>query len=149
MLEGMGMTKTAVVSTRMHVRQTRRRWPLEQKRRIVEATFAPGVSIAQVAREHGVNANQLHSWRRLYETGRLGAQLPPATLLPVRVVAETAGSAPTMRNCLVPEGTQRNARQRRIRTASLIQLDTPRGRLQVEGATDPWTLRIVLESLLA
>jgi hypothetical protein len=28
----------------------------EEKRRIVEATFAPGTSIARVAREHGVNS---------------------------------------------------------------------------------------------
>ncbi len=31
----------------------------EEKRRIVEATFAPGTSIARVAREHGVNSNQV------------------------------------------------------------------------------------------
>ncbi len=30
-----------------------------EKRRIVEATFEPGASIARVAREHGVNANQV------------------------------------------------------------------------------------------
>lgn len=67
MLKDIGMSKAGVVSTPASMRQTRRRWPLEQKRRIVEATFAAGVSIAQVAREHGVNANQLHSWRRLYQ----------------------------------------------------------------------------------
>jgi len=52
----------------------RRRWPLEQKRRIVEASFVPGTSIAAVAREYGVNANQLHSWRRLYQRGQLTSQ---------------------------------------------------------------------------
>lgn len=38
-----------------------RRTP-EQKRRIVEASLVPGVSIARVARKHGVNANQLFQW---------------------------------------------------------------------------------------
>ena len=33
----------------------------EEKRRIVEATFVPGASIARVAREHGVNANQVYA----------------------------------------------------------------------------------------
>ena len=35
----------------------------EEKRRIVEATLAPGASIARVVREHGVNANQVFQWR--------------------------------------------------------------------------------------
>jgi transposase len=149
MLKGIGMSKAAVVSTQARIRQTRRRWPIEQKRRIVEATFTPGVSIAQVAREYGVNANQLHSWRRLHQAGRLGAQSPQATLLPVRVVAESAGTVPAMVTSLDPERIQRAAKPRRGRTPSLMQVDTPRGRLHIQGAADPWTLRIVLESLLA
>ena len=36
----------------------------EEKRRIVEATLVPGASIARVAREHGVNANQVFQWRQ-------------------------------------------------------------------------------------
>lgn len=31
----------------------------DEKRRIVEATLVAGASIARVAREHGVNANQV------------------------------------------------------------------------------------------
>lgn len=149
MLKGIGMSKAVVVSAQARIRQTRRRWPLEQKRRIVEATFTPGVSIAQVAREHGVNANQLHSWRRLHQAGRLGAQSAPATLLPVRVVAEPAGTVPAMVTSLVAEKVQPAAKPRPGRATSLMQVDTPRGRLHIQGAADPWTLRIVLESLLA
>ena len=37
----------------------RQRRSAEEKRRIVEATLVPGTSIARVAREHGVNANQV------------------------------------------------------------------------------------------
>jgi hypothetical protein len=42
----------------------RQRFTLEQKRQIVEATLAPGASVARVAREVGVNANQVFAWRR-------------------------------------------------------------------------------------
>lgn len=35
----------------------------EEKRRIVELTLVPGASIARVARENGVNANQVFQWR--------------------------------------------------------------------------------------
>jgi transposase len=37
-----------------------RRWrTVEEKRRIVEETLAPGASVSQVARLHGVKANQV------------------------------------------------------------------------------------------
>jgi transposase len=137
MLVGIGMSRGELVPPRAVIRQVRRRWPVEQKRRIVEATYAPGASIAQVAREHGVNANQLHSWRRLYQAGRFEAQFQAATLLPVRMIEEPTRVI-----------AQPAAKPRRTHTAGLLELDTPRGRLHIQGAIDPCTLRIVLESLL-
>ena len=63
--------------------------PAEEKRRIVEATLLPGVSIARVAREHGVNANQVFQWRYEYRNSALvGPPTPRTELLPVTVVAE-------------------------------------------------------------
>lgn len=61
----------------------RRHRSVEEKRRIVEKTLIKGASVARVAREHGVNANQLFSWRLLYKKGRLGGRatkLLPAAL---------------------------------------------------------------------
>lgn len=55
-------------NTRGHYRQH----PLEFKRALVALSLQSGVSVARIAREHGVNANQVFSWRRLYEQGRLG-----------------------------------------------------------------------------
>jgi hypothetical protein len=37
-----------------------------EKRRILEAPLVPGASIARVACEHGVNANQVFQWRYEY-----------------------------------------------------------------------------------
>jgi transposase len=52
----------------------RRRWrTVEEKRRIVEEAMVPGASVAQVARLHGVNANQVFAWRRQYQAGDLAA----------------------------------------------------------------------------
>ena len=45
---------------------------VEEKRRIVEETLVEGASVARVARAHGVNANQVFGWRKLYLAGRLG-----------------------------------------------------------------------------
>lgn len=52
----------------------RRHRSVEEKRRIVEKTLVKGVSVARVAREHGVNANQVFLWRLLYKKGRLGGR---------------------------------------------------------------------------
>jgi transposase len=40
-------------------RRRRRSWTLEEKRRIVEESLEDGSSIAEVARRHDLNANQL------------------------------------------------------------------------------------------
>jgi transposase len=64
----------------------RRYLELEQKRRIVEETLAEGASVAQIARVHGVNANLVFNWRRLYRAGPLGGR-GGNKLLPVRVAA--------------------------------------------------------------
>jgi transposase len=44
----------------------RRYWTPQEKRQIVEQTLSSGMSVASVAREHGVNANQVFYWRKLY-----------------------------------------------------------------------------------
>src|ERR1700690_1930398 len=61
---------------------------LAEKRRIVEETLAEGSSVALVARAHGVNANLVFNWRRLYQAGRLGRGGGEAKLLPVQVTPE-------------------------------------------------------------
>lgn len=38
----------------------------QEKRRIEEATLAPGASVAPVARTCGINANQVFAWGKLY-----------------------------------------------------------------------------------
>lgn len=72
------------------------------KRALVQASLEPGISMAALARTHGVNANQLWSWRKLYNEGRLGAgkdksmlDVAPAlpTLVAVDVISEQAQPA--------------------------------------------------------
>ena len=52
--------------------ERRRYWTVEEKRRIVEQTFSSSLSVASLARQHGVNANQVFYWRKLYHAGQLG-----------------------------------------------------------------------------
>ena len=53
--------------------QRRRRWSPEEKVQIVEETHLPGASVSEVARRHGVGANQVFGWRRLMAQGALTA----------------------------------------------------------------------------
>jgi transposase len=53
--------------------QRRRRWSADEKARIVQETYGPGMSVSLVARQHGIAPNQVFSWRRLYAEGALSA----------------------------------------------------------------------------
>src|SRR6201985_2517849 len=53
--------------------QRRRRWTASEKVRMVEETFAPGMTVSLVARRRGVAPNQLFTWRRLVAQGSLTA----------------------------------------------------------------------------
>ena len=117
----------------------RRRWPVGEKCRIVEQTLKPGASVARVALAHGVNANQVFSWRRQYRQGLLWQKnAEPVKLLPVHVSAAQASKASrTERGQVTAAGV-----------AGTIQVEFPRGQVCFSGSVDAEALRIVLEHLL-
>jgi transposase len=69
----------------------RRRYTLEEKRRLVAESLEAGASVSRVARRHEINANLLFNWRRqLRPTPMAG---PPVELIPVEIVG-AAQAAP-------------------------------------------------------
>ena len=64
----------------------RRRWSADQKQRIIAESFAPGASVAEVARRYGLNANMLFTWRRRDRRAGGGNDGEPVNIVPVRVV---------------------------------------------------------------
>lgn len=73
----------AIAKVEGHKRQRR---SIAEKRSMVELAMRPGASIARIAREHGVNANMVPYWRKLYREGRLGqSKTESVHLLPVTV----------------------------------------------------------------
>jgi len=119
----------------------RRRRSIAEKRRIVEETLAPGASVARVARAHGINANQVFGWRRLYLAGRLGEPKPGIKLLPVRVSESESKSAP-----VVVEHPAADVPQRRSGT---IHIELRQAQVRIEGSADPGLVRVLLECLRA
>jgi transposase len=67
-------------------RRKRRSWTLEEKRRIVDQSLADGASIAEIARLHDLNANQLFTWRRQFGFGPV-ASSDVAPILPVTITS--------------------------------------------------------------
>lgn len=113
----------------------RRRRSAEERRLIVEEALEPGASVARVARKHGVNANQVFGWKRLYETGRLGIPASGITLLPVMVAEELAVAKD------IPTEVARTLSGR-------IHIELPgRALISLEGSIDPAMIRAVLRSL--
>lgn len=49
--------------------QRRRRYSAEEKQRLVEQTFQPGMNVSLVARQHGVAPSLLFRWRKLSSQG--------------------------------------------------------------------------------
>src|ERR1700691_466295 len=67
-------------------RRLRRHRSKLERRQVVDETMRPGApSVAVIARAHGVNANQVFNWRKLYHAGRLNDRVQATELLPVRI----------------------------------------------------------------
>lgn len=112
----------------------------EEKRRIVEATLLPGASIARVARENGVNANQVFQWRYEYRNNvGWAVKQPQAKLLPVTVEAEAS-------SVVVPDVVSTPPP---VSSFASIHIELPgRALVSVEAGVDPELVRTVLGSLL-
>lgn len=109
---------------------------VEEKWRIVEETLAEGASVARVARAHGVNANQVFGWRRLYHAGRLGGS-GAVQLLPVSV---SENFPPPM----TFPGSERSAS---TPLPGTIHIKLGHAQVRIEGHADPTLVRMLLESL--
>ncbi|WP_175712584.1 IS66-like element accessory protein TnpA [Burkholderia ambifaria] len=130
------MTQTVEIPPK---RQTRRH-PTEWKRTIVALTLEPGASVARVARENGINANQVWAWRRLYAQGLLTDEANPEAMLPV-VVSES--SQPPVQPSVTIEGPAAAD----IPFGS-IQIQHGKTSIRIEGTPDPAVLRSVLDRIL-
>jgi transposase len=121
----------------------RQRRSIAEKRRIVEETLAEGASVARIARAHGVNANQVFGWRRLYLSGRLGEQRATMKLLPVRVseslppvTTHASGEAATSIEVANPKSNP-----------GRIHIELRQAKVRIEGDADPGLVRVLLECL--
>jgi len=157
---------SALPETSHRVKVSRRSWPLEEKRRIVEEAFRPGMSVADVARRHGLNSNQVFNWRKVCGT-RPAAEISeafssvpqarpdtpracaPDGFLSIGVVSEPKdeGAVPRLNpsTVLVGRDCGADARPAMDERPGMVEIDLPCGtRLRVDAFVNERTLRRVL-----
>lgn len=118
----------------------RREHSAEFKRDLVARSLQPGVSVAAVAMEGGINANLLFGWRRqhLKSMARADDAEPrqrAAVLLPVSIETAPAQVPPTS---LAPPMS---------RGGGTIEIEIGSARVRLRGSVDEASLRTVLTAL--
>jgi len=119
-----------------------RHHPIEFKRALVEQSLLPGVSVSRLAREHGVNANQIFNWRKIYQAGGLGP-VQGATLLPIQL-HDAKGPVHGAPVRLPPKVSVRPSSP----DESHIVIEHQGRRVCIEGQPDPQVLAQVLAAVL-
>lgn len=102
----------------------RRRWTRAEKGRITAESFAPGETVAGVARRHGMSLGLLYYWRRC---ARQETSLAEVSFVPV--LPEGVADPPTR--------------------GSRIEIELGGARIRLDGAVDGAALRCVIAALRA
>lgn len=149
-------------------KRSRRSWSREEKRRIVDEAFRPGASVADVARRHGLNANQVFNWRKATpgETASSDVRLPAATsprvtsaadFVPIGMFARAEDEGPALIAgglpapvSPAPSGGAALRQPAMNERPGVIEIDLPDGtRLRVDAFVNERALRRVLAVLKA
>lgn len=120
--------------------ERRRRWSVTEKLRLVAATREPGMSVAAVARQHGLSESLLYNWRSRVErgelvdpTGAVDTGFVPVAVMDARAMARVPPwqaptlSSPGMIEIELPNGC-------RLRVSERVAVSTLRRLIGVLGA---------------
>ena len=118
----------------------RREHSAEFKRELVARSLEPGVSVAAIAMDNGINANLLFGWRRrhlraLGQAEPASPRSPGALLLPVSIAA-----GPREIHCAPPAPPARSG-------SGTIEIEIGSARVRLRGPVDDANLRSVLTAL--
>jgi transposase len=110
-----------------------RRYTPEERQRIVAETMQPGVSVASVARRHGMNDNMIFGWRKKFRD-----QNP--RMLPVTVSPEPSAQ--------IKIGGATATGRAVARGDTTIEICTPAGHvIRIGASADPSLVQTVLATL--
>ncbi len=110
------------------VEAARRKWSLEDRQRIVQASLRGGTTVSAVAKVYGVHPSQIYDWRKQHRQEKHRSKA--ALLLPVQV-AEVVQSG-------VPE----------VKEPGAVVIEGRSARVTLDGHVDVAVIRAVLECLV-
>jgi transposase len=135
----MGTTLAQSEEKKLGTRTGRPNYARGVRDRLAAAACEPGVSVSKLARENGINANMLFTWRRRY----LAEQQAQSTgLMPV-VLVDDARAELGASSSVEPQAQD----TRPALAAGTIEIRIGRTVVKVDGLVDADLLRIVLGSL--
>ena len=139
--------------------ERRRTRSLDERKRIVEEALAPGISVAAVARRHGLNANLVFKWIRRSREGWRDRRREPAkkkpvevapperngpAFVPVKLLELDASSAPPPSDVMAKPARQTRRGARR----GAMEISLPNGaKVSLDADVDAEALRRVLSAL--
>ena len=139
----------AGVTTGKAQRKKRQLRSSTEKLQIVEESLVPGASVALVARQHGVNANQVFAWRKLHLSDRLVKKRSKVvTPTAARLLPVTVSDAVQQLGTVVADAARIPATARCVTSSGSIHIQFSKAQVRVEGSADASALRVVLECLL-
>jgi transposase len=89
--------------------ERRRRWPEEERQKIVAAAFGPGASVAAVARQYDVATSLIYKWRQQAQSANTcGSSFTPAVVMdePARLSVKVGSDDGTSISVTLPDGTR-------------------------------------------
>ena len=128
--------------------ERRRRWPSEEKLRIMSEALEPGAVVAAVADRNCVCRSQLYTWLRLARDDRLpGISITPQPLksfVPVRIARPTPADCRPPSLPPVPDTRPLTSRRR----TNVVEVALGNGRtLKVDESIDPAALARLVDAL--
>jgi len=128
-------------------RKGRLNYGVDFKKQLAIAACEPGVSIARIVLDHGINANMLHKWRRAHLASTLGVvERPQPDFLPVCIARSV--------NELLQSPAHMPSHQAELAVPKLptpkpgvIEIRVGATTLRLDGAVDAVTLAQVLRHL--
>ncbi len=125
-------------------RKGRPNYPIDFKRTLAAFACEPGISVAKLALEHGINANMLFKWRRHYRAGLFGEPQPAHGAEP----APRASGIPTLLPVLTSPPTPAQRRgPKGVQPAAAVEIVMGGATVRVIGEVSRDTLRVVLDCL--
>lgn len=113
--------------------EKRRQFTDDEKLRLVEEAFQPGVKATEVARRQGVDVSLLYRWRRQF----FGQQPRLPAFVPITVATDEPSPKdvlePPQASCTLPAG--------------IIEVEFPIARLRITGPADPALVGTVIAAL--